>query len=33
MRKDQAIQQYQVFVGENVEPEARVVRGAEDFVL
>ena len=33
MRKDQVIQQYQVFVGENVEPEAKVVRGAEDFVL
>lgn len=33
MRKDQAIQQYQVFVGENAESEAKVVRGAEDFVL
>ena len=33
MRKDQAIQQYQFFVGENTEAETKAVRGAEDFTL
>lgn len=33
MRKDQAIQQYQVFVGEKNGAEEKAVRGAEDFSL
>ncbi|MCR5545070.1 MAG: hypothetical protein K6F30_01140 [Lachnospiraceae bacterium] len=33
MRKDQAIQQYQFFVGENSEQESTQVRGAENFAL
>lgn len=33
MRKDQAIQQYQFFVGENADAESKVVRGAENFAL